>query len=101
VASAALRPLQHALRLQWLDYCRNLLGLMPNHNHGFSRFQWGAGSDDVFNQRAPAGSMQNLGQAGLKPRALSRSKNNNGKIVGRHKPIILREQNQFRNASIA
>src|SRR5258708_13976781 len=72
---------------------------MPYHDHGFSRFQWGAGSDDVFNQRAPAGSMQNLGQAGLKPRALSRSKDNNGKIVGRHKPIILREQNQFRNAS--
>jgi hypothetical protein len=51
-------------------------------------------------EAAATGPMQNLREAGFKPRAFSRGENEHGKIVGRHRSIILREHNQFRNAAI-
>jgi hypothetical protein len=100
VASAALRPLQHALRFQRLNHRGHLLSLIPYYHDGFSLFERGAGGSNVFDQWPPTSPMQNLRQAGFQSRALSRGENDNGKIIGRHKSIILREQNQFRNASI-
>jgi hypothetical protein len=73
---------------------------MPYHSYYFPGFQRGAGGHHMLNQRSTARAMQNLRDAGLQARALSRSENQNGKIISRHKLIILREQNRFRNVAI-
>ena len=96
----ALRLLHDNFRSSRLNDSGYLFGLMAHHRYDCSRFQWGARDNHMFHQVAAAGSMQYFCQAGLEPRAFSRSENHNGKIVGRHRPIILREQNQFRNAAI-
>jgi len=100
MAGPTLRFLQYAFRPSRLKYRRDLFGLMANHSYYFSRFQWDARGDDVLHEAAAAGSVQDFRQSGLEPRAFSRSENDHGKIVGRHRPIILREHNQFRNAAI-
>jgi hypothetical protein len=100
VASAALRLLQDAFRPSRLDYSGDAVGLMANHGYDFSRFQRGARGEDMLYEAAATGPMQNLREAGFKPRAFSRGENEHGKIVGRHRSIILREHNQFRNAAI-
>ena len=74
---------------------------MTYDRYDFSQFQWGAGRNDVFDKAAPASPVQHLSHTGFQPRAFSCGEYDHSKIVGRHRPIILREQNQFRNASIA
>jgi hypothetical protein len=86
VACAALRLLQDALDSQRLDLRGHLLALMPYCNYDFARPERSAGSNDVLHQRPSAGSMQNLRQTGLQPRAFSRSEDNDSQIIRRHKP---------------
>jgi len=97
VSGAPLRLLQHTLRAPRLDDSGQLFELMAHHGYDFPRFQWRTRGHHVLHQAATARSVQHFRQIRLEPRAFSRGKNHNGKIMGGHRPIILREQNQIRN----
>jgi hypothetical protein len=84
VPGAMLRILQHRLRTQRFDYHGDLFRLMAHDCDGFPRAERSAGEQNVLDQRAAARAVQDLGEAGFQPRALSRGENDYGKIIGRH-----------------
>jgi hypothetical protein len=96
-----LRLLQHRFGLERLSDWRNLLCLVAHNYNGFLCTKRRARPQGVLNERSPTGSVQNLCEAGLEPRAFSGSENNDSEIVICHKrEPILRELPGFRNGGL-
>jgi hypothetical protein len=72
VPGASLRLLDDNLHAQRLDNCRHLLGLMPHNGNNRTRLQHLTGADDVLDQAAASGAVQNFGERGLQTRTLAR-----------------------------
>jgi len=79
-----LRLLQNSFRAQRFDNRGYFLSLVANDDDRFPRLQRRARANNVLHQRAPTSPMQSFSEAGLQPRALSRGKNDDGKVWIRH-----------------
>ena len=102
VPRAVLRVLQDSGSPERLDDGGHLLRLMSHDNYGLARLERLTRADDMFDQRAPAGTVQNFGETGLKARALSGGEDDNGEVIVGHKLLpILREPEVFGNQGMA
>jgi hypothetical protein len=84
VARPSLRLLHDSLHTKRLDNRGNIVRLMSYDGNHRARLQGLTGTDDVFDERAPAGAVQNLGQRRLESRPFTGSQNYNSKITQSH-----------------
>lgn len=97
MAGAILRLLQNGSDIQSLDGGGNLLGLMTHDGNNFFGSQWHTGADDVINERASAGAVENLRETGFEASSFAGGEDENSDVFIGHKQSIVPLTEEFDN----
>jgi hypothetical protein len=100
VTGAVLGLLQNGFYIERSDGGGNLFGLVADDSDDFLGVKWQTGTDDVINQRAATGVMQNFSEAGFEASAFASGEDEDGYIVIGHGQSIVHGTRGFDNAVI-
>jgi hypothetical protein len=100
MAGAVLRLLQNCFDAERFDDGGNLFCLVADDGNDFSCVERQAGADDVIDERAATGVVQNFGEAGFEAGAFASGEDEDSNVVIGHGQSIVYWTRSFDNAGI-